>query len=193
MPAQLDIGGALRKHLVEPVEWHDAENALESAADALRELACNGSLQSDVLAAIERGAIPARKGDRGVYWFDLASSPELDTTLRLRFCPSGSVAPAHEHLSPLLARVMSGMYKQVLLGVGGGVRSSEDDIPLYVRHEHPGQTFALMPGQRHSTSSTAGLVLLVLTPHDAAAPPGETSRAAPGLIRKLRGAMRAAL
>jgi hypothetical protein len=82
----------------------------------------------------------------------------------MRYCPTGCVATLHRHRAGMLAVVLTGLFKQVLIGHGGGVDSPVDPTELFVRHERPGKLFALNPGQEHETSSTAGSLILVATP-----------------------------
>jgi hypothetical protein len=151
----------------ESIDWSDPEQALDTAGAALRELAADQALLWEAVDGLDAGRLEPGLGAGGAYWFELAKSDSQRPSVWLRYCPSGCVAPEHTHSSEVLALVLSGTYKQKLIGRGGGVGSPKDPINLFVRHERAGQVFALSPRQAHETSSTAGSVILAVIPPQA--------------------------
>jgi hypothetical protein len=155
---------SLQAYIPEAVNWADPEQALETSSQALRGIASDLPLLETLIAHIESEDVDQSMGGSGSYWFSLAELSSYGVTVWLRFCPSGCVMRVHEHSHPLTAIVLRGGFHQTLVGVGGGVASPAEPTQLYLRQEAPGQVFSLAKDQLHSTSSTAGSVLLVLTP-----------------------------
>jgi hypothetical protein len=154
----------IRAHFTEQIEWLDPEQALDTAGGALCDLGANSELLLEAIDELSVEQLEPSLGAGGAYWFKLAENEQDDLSIWLRFCPTGCVAPPHTHRSEILALVVSGTFKQTLIGQGGGVASSDDLIELYVRHERPGQVFALNTRQEHETSSTAGSLILAAMP-----------------------------
>lgn len=183
-------------HFDEVVDWSDPEQALDTAGAALSGLASNSTLLTEAIDQLSVGRLEPELGGGGAYWFGLARSEEADLSIWLRFCPTGCVAPAHTHMSDILALVVAGTFKQKLIGLGGGVASSGSPTKLFVRHERPGQVFALNTRQEHETSSTAGSLILAATPakavdrDGAASVDGELEGKAETAIRRLQRAAR---
>jgi len=158
----------------ELVDWSDPEQALDTAGTGLARLSADRHALRRLVEGLSMEHLDPSLGGSGAYWFWIAGRADRNLSIWLRFCPTGAVVPAHTHASPVLAVVVTGSLKQTLIGHGGGVQSPEGESTLFVRHELPGQVFALNARQRHETSSTAGSLLLVATPADAgAAPPSE--------------------
>lgn len=194
-----DTNGVAAKilgHFAEAIDWSDPEQALDTAGAALSELAADSALFLEAIDQLSVDQLEPELGGGGAYWFGLARSEEADLSIWLRFCPTGCVAPAHTHMSDILALVVAGTFKQKLIGLGGGVASPESPTKLFVRHERPGQVFALNTRQEHETSSTAGSLLLAATPakatdrDGAASVDGELEGKAETAIRRLQRAAR---
>lgn len=172
-PPARPIGSAvedrIRAHFPEPIDWSDPEQALDTAGTALGELTADSGLLREAVDGLSIERFEAGLSGGGAYWFMLATSDEDDLSVWIRFCPTGCVAPAHAHRSEILALVVAGTFKQTLIGHGGGVGSPDHPIELFVRHERPGQVFALDTQQEHETSSTAGSLILAAMPAAAAA------------------------
>ncbi|MGN6274724.1 MAG: hypothetical protein ACTHNP_02190 [Solirubrobacterales bacterium] len=171
-PPARTIDGAIedriRAHFVELIDWSDPEQALDTAGTALAEVAADSGLLREAVDGLSIERFEASLSVRGAYWFRLAMSDEVGPSVWIRFCPTGSVAPRHSHRSDILALVVAGTFKQTLIGRGGGVGSPDHPIELFVRHERPGQVFALDTRQEHETSSTAGSIMLAAMPAAAA-------------------------
>lgn len=163
------IEDRIRAHFSEPIEWSDPEQALDTAGTALRELAADSRLLRQAIDGLSIERFETGFSGNGAYWFKLATSDEDGLSVWIRFCPTGCVAPAHAHRWEILALVVAGTFKQTLIGRGGGVGSPDHPIELFVRHERPGQVFALDTQQEHETSSTAGSLILAAMPAAAAA------------------------
>jgi len=163
-PESRSVEERIRAHFSEPIEWSDPEQALDTAGTALCGLRSDVALLLDAINQLSVEQLDPSRGAGGAYWFKLAQSSEENLCIWLRFCPTGCVAPVHTHQSEILALVVCGTFKQTLIGQGGGVASPKQPIKLYVRHERPGQVFALNDSQQHETSSTAGSLILAATP-----------------------------
>jgi len=168
-PIDSAIEDRIRAHFSEPIEWTDPEQALDTAGSALRELAADFGLLRGAVDGLSLERFETDLSGGGAYWFKLATSDEDGLSVWIRFCPTGCVAPPHAHRSEILALVVAGTFKQTLIGRGGGVGSPDHPIELFVRHERPGQVFALDTHQEHETSSTAGSLILAAMPAAAAA------------------------
>jgi hypothetical protein len=176
-----------------PPVWDDADELLEAALPVLHALRASPSLFPQLLADVERGTLPLLGSDRGVHWVHLADHAELDVSLDLRFTPLGGVSAPHEHLRARALMLLHGAYRQTLIGVGGGVASPEEEIPLYIRHEPAGQLFALTAEQRHASSSVVGTLMLALQPYEAYAAAADCHAVEPDAVaRKLARALRGA-
>lgn len=167
-PGGSAVEDRIRARFTEQIEWGDPEQALDIAGEALRELAADSPLLLEAVDELSVERLDPGLGAGGAYWFNLTKRAEGDLSIWIRFCPTGCVAPAHTHRSEILALVVSGTFKQTLIGHGGGVDSPDHPIELYVRHERAGQVFALDTRQTHKTSSTAGSLILAVTPASAA-------------------------
>jgi hypothetical protein len=194
-----DANGVATKilaHFAEAIDWSDPEQALDTAGAALSELAADSALLVEAVEQLAVGQLEPELGGGGAYWFGLARSEEADLSIWLRFCPTGCVASAHTHTSDILALVVAGTFKQKLIGRGGGVASPDLPTKLFVRHERPGQVFALNTRQEHETSSTAGSLILAATPakaidrDEAASVGGELEGKVERAIRLLQRAAR---
>lgn len=161
---------AVLSHFGEPVRWSDPEQVLDTAGASLRALAADSASLRAAIDLLDVEALDPGRGGDGAYWFELATSPEDDLSLWVRYCPTGCVAPVHGHRAGMLAVVLVGLFKQTLIGRGGGVGSPAHPIELFVRRERPGQLFALNSGQEHETSSPAGSMILVAMPAGDRAP-----------------------
>jgi hypothetical protein len=190
------VGARVLGYFDQVVDWSDPEQALDTAGVALADLAADSALLVEAIEKLSVDQLEPERGGGGAYWFGLARSEEADLSIWIRFCPTGCVAPAHTHMSDILALVVSGTFKQNLIGLGGGVASSDSPTKLFVRHERPGQVFALNTRQEHETSSTAGSLLLAATPakatdrDGAVSVDGELERKAETAIRRLQRAAR---
>jgi len=154
----------MRAHFAEEIDWSDPEQVLDTAGASLCDLAADSALFLEAIDELSVEQLEPTLGGGGAYWFRLAESDEDDLSIWIRFCPTGCVAPPHTHRSEILALVVSGTFKQTLIGLGGGVDSPDHPIELFVRHERPGQVFALNRRQKHETSSTAGSLILAAMP-----------------------------
>ena len=163
-PAGTTVGDRVRAHFTGQIDWSDPEQALDAAGAALRDLGADSALLIEAIDELSIEQLDLSVGAGGAYWFRLTESREDDLSIWIRFCPTGCVAPPHTHRSAVLALVVCGTFKQTLIGHGGGVASPDHPIKLYVRHERPGQVFALNERQRHETSSTAGSLILAAMP-----------------------------
>jgi len=159
----------IRAHFPKRIDWSDPEQALDTADAALRSLAADSALLLGAIDDLSVEQLDPTLGAGGAYWFKLTESDGDDLSIWIRFCPTGCVASPHTHQAEMLALVVSGTFKQTLIGRGGGVDSPSHPIDLYVRHERPGQVFALNTRQEHETSSTAGSLILAAMPGSAAA------------------------
>jgi hypothetical protein len=168
-PGGSTVEDRIRAHFTEQIEWSDPEQALDTAGAALCDLGADSALLLEAIDALSVEHLALSLGAGGAYWFRLAESREDNLSIWIRFCPTGCVAPPHTHRSEVLALVVCGTFKQTLIGHGGGVASPHHPIKLYVRHERPGQVFALNERQQHETSSTAGSLILAAMPATAAA------------------------
>jgi hypothetical protein len=164
LPRGGTVEDGLRAHFTEQIEWSDPEQALDTAGAALCDLRSDSALLLEAIDELSTDHLDPSLGAGGAYWFKLAESSEHNLSIWIRFCPTGCVAPAHTHRSEVLALVVCGTFKQTLIGHGGGVASPDHPIKLYVRHERPGQVFALNQRQQHETSSTAGSLILAVMP-----------------------------
>jgi hypothetical protein len=192
---QHEDAGVLRAGFTEPIDWQTAEEALETAAGALRRIRGDRAAMERLAAVVTSGASGPLLSAWGCHWLRIEDLDDGDTEAWLRFSPSGCVRQSHLHAVPFVALVLHGMYKQVLFGIGGGVASPDHEIPLSVRQERAGQVFALAAGQRHSSASGAECLLLVLKPRCAAdAPDGDAGPGAAGspapVLAKLRRVLR---
>jgi hypothetical protein len=163
-PGGSTIADRVRAHFTEQVEWSDPEQALDTAGTALCDLGADSTLLLEAIEELSIEQLGLSLGAGGAYWFKLAESGEENLSIWIRFCPTGCVASVHTHRSEILALVVCGTFKQTLIGHGGGVASPDHPIKLYVRHERPGQVFALNERQQHETSSTAGSLILAAMP-----------------------------
>jgi len=191
-----DIESRILGYFADKIAWSDPEQALDTAGSALSDLAADSALLLEVVGQVVPDQLDPDLGGRGAYWFELAQNKEADLSIWLRFCPTGCVAPAHTHSSDVLALVVAGTFKQNLIGIGGGVGSTAAPTKLFVRHERPGQVFALNTRQEHETSSTAESLLLAAmpareAPRDGAGPvDGELSAKVRTAIQRLQRAAR---
>jgi hypothetical protein len=183
-------------HFDEEIDWSDPEQTLDTAGAALSGLAADSDLLLESINQLTVDQLRPELGGGGAYWFALARSDDADLAIWLRFCPTGCVASAHTHSMDILALVVEGTFKQKLIGLGGGVASSKSPTKLFVRHERPGQVFALNTRQEHETSSTAGSLILAVTPaktvgRDTSAPDVQgLEEKAEAAIRRLRRSAR---
>jgi len=176
--------------LAAPPIWDDADELIEAALPALQAICATPATFRCALEGVEDGSLPLIASDRGVHWVHLADDAELGVSVDLRFSPVGGVSAPHAHPHARAMQLLHGGYKQTLVGVGGGVASPPDEIPLYIRHEPTGQLFALTAEQRHASSSTVGALLLALQPYEAHVAagdcrPGNRLRLARKLMRAL--------
>lgn len=163
-PGISSVEDRLRAHFTEPIEWSDPEQALDMAGAALRDLRSDVRLLLEAIDELTVEQFDPSRGAGGAYWFRLAQNSKDNLCIWIRFCPTGCVSPVHTHQSEVLALVVCGTFKQTLVGRGGGVASQDHLIKLYLRHERPGQVFALTDSQLHESSSTAGSLILAATP-----------------------------
>lgn len=184
------------EQLAGPIDWSDADEAVETTLEFMQRASSDTALLRCVVEGLERGEIAAQRSSVGAVWFLLAKADAPDLRLWLRFCPRGAVVAPHAHAEPFVATVLSGTYKQTLIGVGGGVASPEQDSPLAIRTECLRQVFSLAAGQRHSSASSVGTALLVAMPAAGEGPgpgliPVTDQRELRTIARKLASALRA--